>query len=484
MGTGCSSPQHLGREVLRTVSDKPPSGQIPGTGQGADADGVAGKICSTWNSLKGDPIYLVLDDFHHVSENRGIIDFLDKLIEGTNSGFHLILISRKSFPEQICRYRGRNIVAEIGDRDLRFSTDEIITLFTKHLGCDLSASDIDAADSFICGWIGGFNLFFQYIDRLTANEREAALRHCLETQYIPTLNSFFETEVLEQLPPDLKALLVELSSFDRVSSNTLSICGREDPSAALSELVGRLLFLEKIDESGDEYRIHPLLKTYLNSLLARLPEDHRDRLHVRAFDYFTSAGDSKSAFTHFIQTSRHDEAMDMFTGFAEALLENHEYEVLDKMLGYFSADEIESHPLLSYYEGIIRNLTMPFSSRKKLLSLIPYFKERNDIHRQMKIYSELLMNYFFYLEDESFVEELITETEEFLNGQGDIGQDGSYEILKVLLNLGKWWITPEKEAAYSLAMQAEETALKYHHEDTLLCSRLVLAKIYLSQGEF
>lgn len=451
------------------------------------ADGrkpAGGTFADRLNSLDQRDFYIVLDDYHLIASSREIGETISSILENAHPKIHFILISR-TYPQfHFYRLRSAREISEIREEKLLFSfeeTDEVIrNFYKKHLAREVVEKIHQATE----GWIGGVVYLFEYLDELEPADLQDALETFLREMELKSLDYFFRDEVISVFPENLQKTCALCSLFDTVSPETLNLCNGGSGTDHFAVLKSMHTFMSEEGENGKELSFHPLFRSFLRRKFEKLMPDEKNKLHACAAAYYDEKGDAPAAFHHLLSAGKREEAIEKFIEAAEPLLAEHKYESIDSLLQDFYPEEIDSYPILGYYQGIISNLLVPFSSRKKLLSLIPFFQEKGDFSRQIRIYTELLTNYFFYQESDESVRGLLEETESCIKSVKQAVPRETLEIVTVLLNLGRWWVSPEEEESYKLAMRAEETAYKYHNDDALLCSRLVLAKVYLSTGEF
>ena len=108
-------------------------------------------------NASGFPFVLVLDDYHLI-QNEWIHQAVGFLIEYGPPHMHLVLISRVEPPLPLAHLRGRGLLTEIRDQDLRFTETEAAEYLNEIMGLDLPADALAAVDQRIeaglpgCRW--------------------------------------------------------------------------------------------------------------------------------------------------------------------------------------------------------------------------------------------------------------------------------------------------------------------------------------------
>jgi LuxR family transcriptional regulator, maltose regulon positive regulatory protein len=97
-----------------------------------------GLVTALINELAAQPdqVLLVLDDYHLV-DAEAVHASLAFLVEHLPPGLRLVLASRADPPLSLARLRARGQLAELRERDLRFTAEEAVALLREAVGSDL-----------------------------------------------------------------------------------------------------------------------------------------------------------------------------------------------------------------------------------------------------------------------------------------------------------------------------------------------------------
>ncbi|MCF8069481.1 MAG: hypothetical protein K9L30_12930 [Desulfobacterales bacterium] len=160
------------------------------------------------------------------------------------------------------------------------------------------------------------------------------------------------------------------------------------------------------------------------------------------------------------------------------------YSLVRQRIELFPNDYRQDKPLLSFYHCVSIHLIEPFATRKKFFELIEYFYKKKSYDRVSLIYSTLLINYMYYEETNDKLLTLTQKAQKFIEKHESDLKDEYRKILKIWVQLGKWWIFLEYDRAFEIAMQAEEISLELKDEVALIFSRMALGRLYLELGKF
>ena len=104
-----------------------------------------------------DPLILVLDDYHLLSE-AAILEAMEFLLRHQPSQLHLVLTTREDPDLPLARLRARDQLTEIRARDLRFTREETDAFLRGVMKLELSKQDVAALEDRTEGWAAGLQL--------------------------------------------------------------------------------------------------------------------------------------------------------------------------------------------------------------------------------------------------------------------------------------------------------------------------------------
>lgn len=428
--------------------------------------------------------FIVLDDFQNTGDDEIFCDIIGYFIDNLPSFAHIIIISTVSPCLDLTKFRAEKELVELFDYDFEFTFEEAKKLSSKVYELNIEDDTLERIVQITRGWITGITYLFEHLSKLTQKEQKRYLERFFHYKDLQSIDDFLREEIIDVLKPEIASLLIRSSLFDVVNAEILLLFNEKGGDDLFQEIKTCTTFIETESDESVNFSYAPLFSAFLQRMFRELPELERINAHFIAGNYYYEKNEYEKAIEHFFKSGQRDEAKKAFISIVDNLLDNGEYETAQKIFRLFSKQELVQSPLLSYYDGLVMNLITPFSSRKNLLGLLPYFREKKDYLREARIYRELLSNYLFYMENEELVNELTDMALEFLNYAEKKLPTDKMEILNAFVTLGNWGTGNVDNRPYEAALRAEETSYKFQSEETLLCSRLVLSKIYIYKGEF
>lgn len=248
-------------------------------------------------ALRSDPLILVMDDFHLLTETA-IFEATDFLLRHQPPQLHLALITREDPILHLSRLRARDQLTEIRAWDLRFTPEETDEFLREVMGLELSRQEVAALEDRTEGWVVGVQLAGLSIQKQP--DRKAFIadfsgsnRHILD---------YLTDEVIRQQPEHIREFLLQTAVLDRLCGPLCdALTGRTDSGEVLAHLEAANLFVIPLDDERLWYRYHHLFSELLRSQLKRLHPQLAPELHRRAGRWYEEIGDIRSAVEHALQ---------------------------------------------------------------------------------------------------------------------------------------------------------------------------------------
>jgi LuxR family maltose regulon positive regulatory protein len=289
------------------------------------------------------PLTLILDDYHVISDRECHASLLF-LLRRLPMHVRLVIATRSDPPLELSRLRGRGELCELRAADLAFVGDEVAALLNDALGLGLGAGELEQLEARTEGWAAG--LYLAALSLRRQADRSAFIaafagdhRH---------LVAYLGTEVLGQLPENLRVFLVQTSILERFSAALCdAVSGTSGSAARLQMLEQTNQFVITLDARGDWYRYHHLFQDLLQLELKQTQPDVVPLLHRRAAAWYRAAGDATAAMQHAIAAEDFDFAADLYLDHAFALHQAGQLATLLRWADALPAATIAGRPALA-----------------------------------------------------------------------------------------------------------------------------------------
>jgi LuxR family maltose regulon positive regulatory protein len=332
--------------------------------------------------------FLVVLDDYHVIQNEWVHQAVGFLVEHQPPEMQLVLITRADPPWPLARLRGRGLVTEIRDHDLRFTSEEATRFLNESMALGLPAEAVSTLEWRTEGWIAGLQMA---AISMQGRKQDGDLTAFVEAfggtnRYI--LDYLME-EVLNQQAPAIQDFLVETSILERMcgalcdtvrfgfaespsgSQRTAVRFGEAKPHGGLAEAGERRdqaatrdsqailawlercnLFVTPLDDERRWYRYHHLFADQLESTLRqRRSEEEIRELHRRASRWHQAEGSLEEAMVHAMAAQDFERAASMIEHNIVTMLSRSEAPVLLGWIKRLPEQIVRGRPWIDVYRA-------------------------------------------------------------------------------------------------------------------------------------
>ena len=299
---------------------------------------------------------LVLDDFHVINNPDVHDELLSLLLQHLPRALHLVIITRMDPPLPLGKLRAQHLLSEIRVRDLEFDEAETGAFLRQATGRPISDRAVARVFEQVEGWPVGLRL------TALALEHESDPEAFLENfdGDLNQVREFLLEEVLSQQTPEYRDCMRKTSILGRFCA-PLSVALCEAPCAT-DESGTCQTFVEYLDERGmlciplDEkkkwYRYHHLFQELLyDQLKDNSSPKEIAALHRRAARWFEENGCLDEAFDHVLRGDGPVAAAGLIARHRNLILNQEQWQLLDRWLKALPADVRDSDPELLMLEA-------------------------------------------------------------------------------------------------------------------------------------
>lgn len=266
----------------------------------------------------GEPLVLVVDDWHRVDDPRTLAA-MEFLLDSASPLLQVVVASRTRSGLPLGRLRVQGQLVEVDATALRFDAAESEQLLVGINRLPLGPQDIEELLETTDGWVAALQLASL---SLRGNAEPAQLIESLSGRH-HSIGEYLAENVLDTLPPRTLAFLLRTSLPERLCAELATALTGDEMSQAMLERVERDdLFLRPLDENRAWFRYHHLFVEFLRR---RLERDHPAEvrgLHRRAARWFADNNLSSEAVDHALAADDPDLAVDIVTDQAMYLVEH------------------------------------------------------------------------------------------------------------------------------------------------------------------
>jgi LuxR family maltose regulon positive regulatory protein len=260
------------------------------------------------NDLTGldEPVTLVIDDYDVVTA-PAIHASLGFLVEHLPASLSLVVASRRQPPAEwrASRLRARNLLVDLGPKELRLTRAEAARLLEQEVGAPLPDADVGLLYDRTEGWCAGLHLaalslrgrsdIHEFVECFSGADRNIA--------------EYLMAELLNREPPAVRTFLRRTAILERYTAELCDhVTGGHDAARLLYRAARDDLFLVALDNHGTWFRYHRLLRDILLRELAATEPDLIPQLHRRAAAWLQAHGIPVEAVRHAVAAGDLDAA--------------------------------------------------------------------------------------------------------------------------------------------------------------------------------
>jgi LuxR family transcriptional regulator, maltose regulon positive regulatory protein len=327
-------------------------------------------------------LILVLDDYHHLGTETPVHGVVDRLLSYLPDVLHVIIISRDIPPLSLARLRSQSSLTVIDRGELLFTDEETQELFRKVFDLELTPEQLSEYRERTHGWITALQLIRQVAQRQALAKDAATDLAEILRQSERDIFDYFAEEVFADETEDVQQFLLRISLLERVETGIcVSVYPEANCRATLPALVRRNVFITVAsDERGEEYRLHPLFKSFLRRRLrSELGRSGLATEHARYADYFLDGGAWEQAMHHMLEAEDFERAAEVIEKHGSEWIASGALSSLASSAEALPKTVLNAHPRALAYQAEVARLRGEYDSAQALFrNAVTLLNERGD----------------------------------------------------------------------------------------------------------
>jgi LuxR family maltose regulon positive regulatory protein len=353
-------PQFSGADVLRALGARRPD--IPGQ--------VLPRLVKELAALR-DPVVLVLDDYHAISE-PSCHDQVAFVLSHLPAAVQLVLVTRADPALPLGRLRAAGEMAEVRASELRFAPAHAAALVRTVAAVDLSESDVADLVERTEGWPAGV-----YLAALSLRGHPSP--HAFVRQFTGDnrfVVDFLADEVLSRQPAQIRRFLVRTAILGRFCAPLCAaVTGSANAAESIDVLERENLFLVPLDDNRQWYRFHHLFAQVLRGQLARTEPAVVPALHASASAWHRQSGSAEEAIDHALAAGDAAAAVGLIAGHWPAYMDIGRISTIRGWLRSLGDDRIGADPVAAHCAAWCATIT---AEPKPLRRWLPVIESADD----------------------------------------------------------------------------------------------------------
>ena len=323
----------------------------------AGPDALMALFINELSVISNDPLYIVLDDYHLISENEEIRNCLMFFLSHLPEQVHLVLISRLAIPLPLSRLKTMREMLDITQNDLAFDLSETRTLLLDFFKIRLNRNQLEIVFDKTKGWVSGLILLFHMVKEKSEEETAGML-----TSLKGSMDEFYwymEENIFHPLAPHEKDFVVKTAILSKMSPDLCnSFLGIANSDAILTKLNAHHLFTISLEGEKNEYVYHDLFKGFLLSKLkARADEKALKSLHATIAELHEKDQEYTPALDHYLKAGRMADFSRMIAIYARLWIKKGSIGQIRHYLNQVPASFIKEDPWIQFLSAGFMELT-------------------------------------------------------------------------------------------------------------------------------
>jgi ATP/maltotriose-dependent transcriptional regulator MalT len=288
----------------------------------------------------GEPLTLVLDDWHVVSE-KATVEALRYLLDNACPTLKVVVTSRTQSGLPMSRMRMRDELVEIDSAAMRFDIDESEQFLVGLRGLRLDHNEVEDLAASTDGWVAALQL------------ASLSLRGCDDPSQLigsmsgghHAISEFLVENVLDTLEKSTLDFLMTTSITDQICGDlATALSGMPRGLEMLEEVEERDLFLNRIDEQWFAY--HHLFADFLRRRLQRDQPHRVAELHRVASQWFAEHRFVSDAVDHALAAGDDQRAVEIIENDGLYMFAHSQMSTLIGWVDKLPAAIVQTHPRL------------------------------------------------------------------------------------------------------------------------------------------
>ncbi|PKG39438.1 HTH-type transcriptional regulator MalT [Psychromonas sp. Urea-02u-13] len=206
------------------------------------------------------PISIVLDDFHHITDNS-ILQALSFFIKHMPNNWQILIATRYPTQLPVSNLRIKQQLFELTLQDLAFNDQESLLFFENSLSFALPSSVILDLNKHVMGWPTALQL-----TAILSKNKESFTDYALQiskNEHI-YLWDYFDEEVFVHLPQVLQTLLLRIAPLSKINAQMINqLCETDQGDVLLTQLHKQSNLLIKLPKQANWYTCNSFFKNFL-----------------------------------------------------------------------------------------------------------------------------------------------------------------------------------------------------------------------------
>jgi LuxR family maltose regulon positive regulatory protein len=357
---------------------------------------IVGTFINVFMEKFKDDFFFMLDDYHHILQNREIASMIDYLLHNAPVNLHVIIASRATPRLNLDHLSAKQELLKIEKEQLRFTTKELQSLLWDVYDLKIPGDTVRHIEEHAEGWITAIQLILQKLSAIGGSKASEAFNNYITSG--EDIFNYFAGEVFESQPAEIRKFLMHTSILDFLSAN---VCNRllqtRRSDRTLEYLEHEHIFVTRV---GSRYTYHPLFHDFL---LRRLREYYPSRTIKRLYydlgNFYLANHELSTAVRYFLKAENYSRTAGILEKNYRVWRFSGEYSSYVSLIDGFPETVITDYPgLILKKARMLLYLGRIDQAMKIIKPIIAVFRRRRNIRILSEAYYILGSSYLYIAE--------------------------------------------------------------------------------------
>ena len=312
----------------------------------------------------GVPLILFLDDFDRLTEMR-LLQFVSYLLVHAPANLHVVAACQAQPALPLTFLDAHGQLLRIGIDQLRLSDAEAGELLVE-TGTLLDCRQVAALNTAMAGWVTGLRIGSAAL----RNNRDALDDIGIVGHGAHWLGDYLDENIFQHLTLPSRDFLQRCAIVETLTAELAQLlAGGNDAAKMLGWLADQNLFIQRLDEAGLQFRIHPVFREFLLGKLRADPGGQLAALHRSASDWFAGRGLIPEAIRHAAEAGDAGRAAELLAQIAMPMVERSDILGLLNSIAQLPAGEVAQHIVLRLAQAWALTLSLRPGARQLIDAL-------------------------------------------------------------------------------------------------------------------
>lgn len=262
---------------------------------------------------------LFLDDFDRVTDSH-VLQFMTYLLLHCPENLHVVVACQSQPALPLSYLDAHASLMRIGTDELRLSDDEALELLID-TGTYFDRDKAQRLNEAMAGWVTGLRIGSAAL----RNNSDALDDIGLVSHGAHWLSDYLDDNIFQHLTSVSRDFLMRCSIVETITADLgVLLSGVSEATRMLTWLADQNLFIQRLDDAGLWFRIHPIFREFLQNKLRQENLDAAAGLHRVASQWYAAHSLMAEAIRHAIEAGDSETAAELLAVAAMPMVERSE----------------------------------------------------------------------------------------------------------------------------------------------------------------